>query len=60
MLMGGARKKERLTSSPARKKCNGRTLLEEDRVPSAPLGAMRRREVQTLSQARIHPSDRDS
>ena len=26
------------------KRCIGRTLLEEDRVQSAPLGAMRRRE----------------
>ena len=33
-----------------------RTLLEEDRVASAPLDAMRRRVVQTLSQARIHTS----
>ena len=30
------------------KRCNGRTLLEEDSVQSAPLGVMRRREVQTL------------
>ena len=42
------------------KRCNGRTLLEEDRVQSAPLGAIRRREIQTLSQGRIHLSDRDS
>ena len=42
------------------KRCNGRTLLEENRVQSVPLDLMRRRKVQTLSQGRSHTNDRDS
>ena len=57
---GRSPKEEATVFNSCTKRCNGRTLLEEDRVQSAPLGAIRRREVQTLSQGRIHLSDRDS
>ena len=57
---GRSPKEEATVVNSCTKRCNGRTLLQEDRVQSVPLGAMRRREVQTLSQGRIHPIGRDS
>ena len=57
---GHSPKEEATVFNSCTKRCNGRTLLEENRVQSVPLDAMRRREVQTLSQVRSHTNDRDS
>ena len=55
LLMGGARKKDRLTASPAGKDVTGARCWKRIAWPE-PLGAMRRREVQTCRRPEIAPS----
>ena len=57
VLMGGARKKERLTSSPARKDVTGARCWKRIACPE-PLGAIRRREVQTGRRPKFSPGFR--
>ena len=53
--MGGARKKDCLTSSPARKDVTGARCWKRIACPE-PLGAMRRREVQTCRRPEFTPA----
>ena len=55
LLMGGARKKDRLTASPAGKDVTGARCWNRIAWPE-PLGAMRRRDVQTCRRPEFAPS----
>ena len=57
---GRSPKEERVSLAPARKRWDGCTLREEDRVACAPRGARTGGVIHTSPQAGSHPSDRDS